>query len=182
VTQASDVQPEQRASLLIEAMREEIRSPDPAPPIFEGAYLPAHDFLMLWHTKRLGDVAREDPGAVSSLAEGLSGQEKERALLAMGYAGNRAYIPQIRELLAQSEHWQVRNSAAFVLGEMKAEAAAAELMNALHDDHVMKLVEEGREIIFYPVRQKAQGALRKLGYAVERGNGRDEFHVKEQSQ
>ena len=65
---------------------------------------------------------------------------------------------------------------------MKAEEAAPELINALRDDHVMKLVEEGREITFYPVRQKAQGALRKLGYTVERGNGRDEFHVKEQNQ
>ncbi len=182
VTGAAELSLEQRAELLMGAMGQEIREPDPAPPIFEGAYLPAHDFLMLWQTRTLGDLAKEDRALVSSLAEGASGEEKERLILAMGYAGNQSYIPQIRQLLAESTHWQVRNSAAFVLGEMKAREAAPELISALQDDHVIRLEEKGQEVTFYPVRQKAQGALRKLGYTIEKGDGQDEFHLKEQDQ
>ncbi len=171
---------EKRADLLMEAMRQEIRNPDPAAPIFEGAYLPAHDFLMLWQTRTLGDLAKEAPGIVASLVGDTSGEERERAILAMGYAGNQSYTPQIRILLAESTHWQVRNSAAFILGEMKAQEAAPELMNALKDAHQIKIGEAGKEITIYPVRQKAQGALKKLGFVIEKGPGRNEFQVKQQ--
>jgi len=179
VRTATDIPVEERAALLVAAMRREIQQPDPSPPIAEGAYLPAHDFLMLWQTRTLGDLAREDPNLVSSLSEDASGELRERVILAMGYAGDRSYIQEIRRLLAESTNWQVRSSAAFVLGEMKAVEAAPELKQALQDDHLISFEENSQDLSFYPVRQQAQGALKKLGYSIKAGPGRDEFLVQE---
>jgi len=154
---------QKRAAVLLESMRQEIEQPDLSPAIVEGAYLAAHDFLMLWQTRTLGDLAQQDPGQISVLAQSTSGEEHERLILAMGYSGDRSYVQPLRQLVSGSSHWQVRSTAAFILGEMKAGEAAEELIDALHDTHMISREEHGQDMSFYPVRQQAPGCTEETG-------------------
>ena len=172
-----DLPAPERARLLLEALEGEISEPTTGPPVTEGAYLPASDFLKLHYTRTLGALG---PEAIDSLREATASDKPEvraRAFLALGYAGQHDVIPQLRELLRTSEHWQVRNDAAFLLGELRAREAVPELKEALRDSY--KIIDEinGRRHEFYPVRQQAQGALKQLGFTIERGEGVDEFRV-----
>ena len=88
-------------------------------------------------------------------------------------------IPRLRELLLHSEHWQVRSTAAYLLGELQAEEAVPELKQALQDNYTLTREVYGRLQEFYPVRRKAAVALKKLGFGIERGEGVDEFRVVE---
>ena len=85
----------------------------------------------------------------------------------------------MRELLLHSEHWQVRSTAAYLLGELQGKEATPELKQALQDNYTLTREVYGDLREFYPVRQKAAGALKKLGFGIERGEGADEFRVLE---
>lgn len=174
-----DIPASRRAGLLFEALEQEVSEPTPGPPIYRKSYLPASDFLKLHYTRSLGELGPDAVDTLKKTAEEGSGEVRERAVLALGYAGEREVIPRLRELLRLSEHWQVRNSAAYLLGELQAEEAVPELKQALQDNYTLTREVYGDLREFYPVRQKAAGALKKLGFGIERGEGADEFRVLE---
>ncbi|MHB0875875.1 MAG: HEAT repeat domain-containing protein [Anaerolineae bacterium] len=164
----TDIAASERAEMLLAAVATEVYGPIEADAP-NGAYLSASSLLRLSYTRSLGALG---PDALAALREAMASETPavaERAVLALGYAGDRSVLPQLRALLTDTDDGDVRMLAAFLLGELRDRDAIPALQQALEDGY--SVYYEGDAdvaVTLYPVREQAFGALRKLGIEVQR--------------
>jgi HEAT repeat protein len=164
----SDIAAPERANMLLAAVATEAYQPIEAEAP-GGAYLSASGLLRLSYARSLGSLGQD---AIATLREAAGSDVtgvRERAVLALGYAGDREALPQLRDLLAQSDDGDVRMLAAFLLGELQDRDAIPALQEALTDGYSVYYEGDGDvSLTLYPVREQAAGALRKLGVDAQR--------------
>ena len=165
--QRDDIPGPAKAELLLEAIENEIRQPTPGPA--DGSYLDASEMARYVYTLALGRVATQVPDAVREVASGGRSELRDRAVLALGYAGHREVIPELREILRTSAIGDIRAEAARLMGDLEAREAIPDLREALLDPHqvVVESMMGGGSTELFPVRNSAAKALRKLGFRVE---------------
>ena len=166
LTQRDDIPAPAKAQLLLGAIEREIRQPTPGPA--RGSYLTATEWSSYVYTRALGKVAPKALDTLRDAATDETGELRARAVLALGYAGQREVIPDLQDLLRVSTIGDVRSEAAHLLGELQAEEAIPDLRQAALDTHsvtIESLGGGGRQ--FFPVRESALRALQKLGLTIE---------------
>lgn len=164
----TDIAAAERADMLLAAVATEAGEPIEAQPP-NGAYLSASGLLRLTYTRSLGALGPDALATLRRAAQSDDAAVRERAILALGYAGDREALPQLRALLAESADGDVRMLAAFLLGELQDRDAIPALETALADEYNVYFEGDGDvATTIYPVRNQAAGALHKLGVAVER--------------
>jgi hypothetical protein len=158
----SDIPAVERTDMLVSALNRELHEPSA-----EGApsktYLSTTDWIRAEFTRALGQLAREASRSVEDIAARESGETRDRLIVARGYAGDRAAVAELRRVLLESEHGDVRTDAAYVLGELGDTVAIPELIQALDDPHLVSYEDHGKTVSFYSVRVHAATALEKMG-------------------
>ncbi len=138
------------------------------------------EYLQGQYIRALADIGSE---AIPFLRQHLQVLEKAKkktrvlesqcTLLSLGLLKADRVRPHIEEILLKDKDGMQRALAAYVLDKMEDKAAIPALIKALRDDfHVKHKRYDGQLIDYYPVREQAAGALRKLGVKLER-NGWD---------
>lgn len=162
-----DIPAPARLTLLLDALEREINQPTlgPAP---RGTYLSTTEWLRYVYTRALGKLA---PQALETLRQAVNqqtGEVRARAVLALGYAGQRDAIPELQALLRTSTVGDVRSDAAYLLGELEAHEAIPDLRQAALDTYLVDVDNlDGGATELYPVRVSAMKALEELGLTVE---------------
>jgi hypothetical protein len=163
----ADIPVASRADMLGGALTAEIAKPETAPPP-DGAYLPATDTLRLQFTRLMGKLGPAAQASLRQQATANSGEAHERALLALGYAGDGSVVGDVRKMLLEAQNPTVRMDAAHLLGELHDPAAIPELKRALTDPYKVDTKRSsGESEVFYPVRDQAAGSLYLLGVNVD---------------
>ncbi len=161
----SDIPTVERTEILVSALNRELQQPSAA-----GApsktYLSTTDWIRAGYTRALGLIARETGRSVEDVAARESGEARDRLIVARGYAGHRAAVAELRRVLLESEHGDVRTDAAYVLGELGDTVAIPQLIQALDDPHLVSYEDYGQTVSFHSVRVHAATALEKLGVEV----------------
>jgi HEAT repeat protein len=166
----ADIPPERRAELLLEALAREVARPTGAAPL-PGSYVPMTSLIRLQYLRVIGDLGTGATAVARASIRRTTGEAREWAILALGEAGAREAVPQLREVLRTSRHGEVRMTAARLLGALQAREAIPELRAALTDPFTATVSSDahgGPRSPFYPVRGQAASALKKLGLTVER--------------
>jgi HEAT repeat protein len=165
LTQRDDIPAPIKAQLLLDAIEREIRQPTLG--AAQGSYLTATEWSSYVYTRALGKIA---PGALAALrdtATNETGELRARAVLALGYAGQREVIADLQDLLRSSAIGDVRSEAAHLLGDLGAQEAIPDLRQAALDTHSVRVDSPGGGRKFFPVRESALRALESLGLTIE---------------
>ena len=161
----SDIPAVERTEILVSALNRELLEPSAA-----GApsktYLSTTDWIRAEFTRALGLIAKEGSHLLEDVAAQESGETRDRLIVAQGYAGQRAAVVELRRVLLESEHGDVRTDAAYVLGELGDTVAIPELIQALDDPHWVSYEDYGQTVSFHSVRAHAATALEKMGVEV----------------
>jgi HEAT repeat protein len=165
----AEVAPAEKAALLLDVLRREVREPTgeggPAK-----SYLSATEWARSQYTRTLAETGPAGLAALRRAAREETGEVRERAVLALGYAGQGDAVPALRDLLRASATGEVRAAAAWILGNLRSGEAVPELEAALADPYEATVTRYGRTISFFPVREQALGALEALGREVLEGD------------
>jgi len=117
----------------------------------------------------LGGQGADAQAVLRKAVDGASGEVRERAVLALGYAGDRSVIPEVRRILLEAENPTVRMDAAHLLGELQDPSAKADLEKALDDPYSVEQDQGGGWMVrIFPVRDQAISALAALGVQTQR--------------
>ena len=171
-----DIAAPKRAELLLGAVEREVAEPTPGPPPY-GTYLSRSEWLTFHYTRALGELGPEALEPVRRAVAEETGELRARALLALGYAGQREVVLDLREVLRTSQDGELRTDAAYLLGRLGAREAIPDLRQALTDPYRVTVESHhGRTRELYPVRDQALGALEELGLTVEL-TGEGEYRV-----
>jgi hypothetical protein len=175
LAERDDIPMDQRVDMLVAALESEIEGADGTMP--DHAYLPVSGVMRLQYTRGLSELgAAAVPALRRAIAE-TEGEARDHAILALGHLGQRDVIPQLRDMLRDSDSVEIRMEAARVLGILGASEAIPDLEAALDDWHMAHGRDSLGEYTIYPVREQAAGALEALGVDVERLED-DEFRVR----
>jgi hypothetical protein len=167
-----DIAVPQRVSMLLGALEREISTPTSEQPV-AGSYMSASTSIRMEIARTLGTL---DSGVVPLLRyeiTGKTGEPREWAILAAGFAHSPDLAPQLRELLRSSADGGVRAMAASLLGEMAIREAIPDLRAALSDSYqvTFEVADLGITRTLFPVREDAAAALEALGVTVQRLKG-----------
>jgi len=160
------VDPRVKGTLVAEALQRELDEPS-ASGAPTTTYLSATDWVRAGMTRAMARLARLDPEQVARRQDGASGELWDRLAIARGYAGDRAVVSDLRRVLVESEHGDVRTDAAYLLGELGDALAVPELTRALEDPYEASWEEEGVPVRFRTVCVQAATALAKVGVDAE---------------
>jgi HEAT repeat protein len=167
LAERGDIPVEKRVDLLATALGSEIGRPTQGIPP-DGAYLPTTDIVRLQLTRSMGKLGAAGQAGLRAQAAATTGEMHERAVLALGYAGDRSVVAEVRQILLKSGSASVRMDAAHLLGQLKDPAARPELEKALQDAYGIEHTQlSGFSGKVYPVREQAAAALAALGVKIE---------------
>lgn len=170
VLERTDLPTAQRVALLLQLL-ERVSTAPSALPVVPTSYL-APTSISKWQIARaLGDLGGDARTPLIHAIPTLVGEQRGWAITGLGYTGSPDAVPLLRELLTSSRQGDIRATAAYQLGVLKAHEAIPELRRALTDTYHVSTGGEQASIL-YPVREQAAGALVELGVKVERtGDG-----------
>lgn len=177
LSERTDLPPAQRVTLLLSLLDRVSTNPSTLP-VVHTTYLSPNNLAKGQIARALGDLGEDARPPLLQAIPTLSGEEREWAILGLGYTGSHDAVPLLRELLATSKQGDIRATAAHQLGVLKANEAIPDLRGALTDTYQVSIGGE-QATVLYPVREQAAGALAELGVKVER-TGDDSYRIVEE--